>query len=87
MIRIAAVCAVSALATGYLAFSQWEAKREAVAALRASERVVEETLALNSELLTIEASLRDQIGELSNVPDTNTCGPTVHRALDLLREK
>lgn len=83
---IAALCA-SLAATGF--FWLWSNARENNARLRAdlaaADRVIEVLNDYTVSVQTIEAALTEGLGALADVPDSNTCGLSVDRALDVLR--
>jgi hypothetical protein len=72
---------------GWLAWTQFNRAQAASEALRASQnalRVTAETLVREAEAAQ---TWRGLFEELSNEPQTNTCGASVSRALDLVRQR
>lgn len=85
MTRIALVAGGIALLAGWYALHERDKRRDAEAALRGAERVVESLNDYAYQITGIENALRDGLEGLNDFPDTSDCGPVVHGALDRLR--
>jgi uncharacterized membrane protein YccC len=83
---------LAAAAGALAAFLIWDEGRDwqREKALSDAVRAAEEASVRVGEFLTEERErnlqLIDSLSELADVPDTQTCGPAVGRALDILRQ-
>jgi hypothetical protein len=90
MIRIALILALCSSLAAMVFVALWWREREARTALRdelaAADRVVEVLNDVANERLEVQLQWQERYDALAQIPDSTTCGPSVGRALDLLRD-